>query len=138
MMTLIPALNQYTNHIVSSTNHQPAYSNYKQYANIFVMPEYYQPGLIYLSIGGVNQTLELQRWVPIKINNAIEAYVTQVNLNITKSANIFQITHCNESALMSAILYGFLATNGNEQGYGHPASLNYMQSKYICTYIAMA
>jgi len=112
MMTLVPSVNDYLNKIISSTIHNPTCTDYQQYVNIIVMPEYYQPSLIYLNAGSVNQTLESYNWVPIIVNNITEAYATKIYLNITEE--IFQITHLNKAALISATLYG-------AQGYGHPA-----------------
>jgi len=123
MMTLIPSINDYSNRIISSTNREPTHTDYQHYVNIIVMPEYYQPNLIYLNAGSINQTLESYDWVPIKVNNTTEAYAAKIYLNVTEE--IFQITHLNKAALMSAILYG-------AEGYGHPAGFNILQ-KYSST-----
>ena len=126
MMTLIPAVNDYSNKIVSSTNDDVTHIDYKQYVNVVVKPDYFQPDLIYLNAGSINQTLESYSWTAIIVNNITEAYVAQVYLNFTEQ--MFQITHLNKSALMSGVLYGFLINpvgGGNSrEGYGHPAGLN--------------
>ena len=126
MMTLIPAVNDYSNKIVSSTNHDITHTDYKQYVNVVVMPDYYQPNLIYLNAGSINHTLESYNWTAIVVNNITEAYVAKIYLNFTEK--MFQITHLNKSALMSGILYGFLINpiggSNSREGYGHPAGLN--------------
>lgn len=137
MMTLVPAVNDYSNKIVSSTNHDSTHPDYMHYVNIIVMSEYYQPHFIHLNGGGINHTLESYQWLPIVVDNVHEAYAAQVPLNFTKHEGIFQITHHNSSALMSAILYGFLtnptAPDANSrEGYGHAAGLNVLK-KYSGT-----
>ena len=131
MMTLVPAVNDYSNNIISSTSHDATFTGHNQFLNIIVMPEYYQPNLINVNAGSMNVTLESYNWVPIVVNNnTIKAYASQIYLN--SSEGIFQVTHYNNSALMSAIHYGFLV-NEDEQhansraGYGHPAGLNILR-----------
>ena len=146
MMSLIPAVNDYSNKILSSTNEYPPKSStrfsveYKHYVNIFVLSAYYQPNSMYLIVGGENQTLTSHNWVPIVVKGTTEAYATQVELNI--DLDIFQIIHLNNSALMSAITYGFgfdlLTQNRNRRtGYGHPTGLNllkhYPSKLYACS-----
>ena len=136
MMTLIPAVNDYSNKIISSTNHDITHTNYKQYVNVIIKPEYYQPELLYLNARGINQTLQSYNWTPIVVKNITEAYAAQVYLNFTEQ--VFQITHLNKAALISGILYGFLinpAGGGNSrEGYGHPAGFNIIK-KYSSTCI---
>ena len=131
MMILIPAVNDYSNKIVSSTNSHLGFSGYKHFVNIVVMAEYFQTNLIYLNAKGINQTLRSYSWTPIVVNNITEAYVAQIQLNIDDE--IFQITHLDQSALMSAIVYGFNVqtdtTNPNRKvGYGHPTGLSILRS----------
>ncbi|XP_065883097.1 uncharacterized protein [Dysidea avara] len=126
MMTLIPATIHYTNTITSSTYRNPVPSLYgrrhRNYVNIIVMADYYQPSMIFLKTEGVNQSLESQSWVPIIMNNSTEAYATQVKLNITEG--MFEIRHINSTALMTAIVYGFDPFQGYlSTAYGHPGWL---------------
>ena len=69
------------------------------------------------------------------MNNKAEAYAAQVQLNIDDE--MFQITHSNQSALMSAIVYGFNlqndTTNPNRKvGYGHLTGLSIL-NRYSST-----
>ena len=113
MMTLIPAVNDFSSKIVSSTNHIISHSNYTQFINIIVMAEYFQPSQIYMKVGRIHKTLESYNWVPITVDNIIEAYAAHVYLEATDE--VFQITHFNTSALMSAIIYGFTFDQYNFQ-----------------------
>ena len=108
MMTLVPATNQYLNRFDFSTIRQ---SGFTHYVNIIVMEQYYQPNMIYLIAGGVNRSLVTQQWVPIQVNNTIEAYATQVNI----PEGIAQIYHTDVAAQMMTIVYGFSIRTG----YGH-------------------
>ena len=130
MMVLIPAVIDYSNKIVSSTNSHLEFPGYKHYINIIVMAEYFQKDLIYLNAEGINQTLASYNWVPIVVDGITEAYAAQIKLNIDDE--MFQIIHSNQSALMSAIVYGFNlqndTTNSNRKvGYGHPAGLSILK-----------
>ena len=123
MMTLIPAVNDFSSKIVSSTNHNITYPYYAQFINVIVMAKYFQPSQIYLKTSSINKSLQPYNWVPITVDNTIEVYAAQVYLKGTNE--IFQITHFNTSALMSAIIYGFLSVldEPNTVGaYGHPAA----------------
>ena len=101
--TFVPAVNDYSNEI--SISHTKDHS-YKQYVtNILVISEYYQPELIYLNVGGINQTLEYHDWVPIVVDNVTEAYATQVYLDA--EVEMFQIGHVDDAALLSAVTYAF-------------------------------
>ena len=108
MMTLVSATNQYLNRFGFSTIRQ---SGFTHYVNIIVMEQYYQPNMIYLIAGGVNRSLVTQQWVPIQVNNTIEAYATQVNI----PEGVAQIFHVDTAAQMMTIVYGFSRHNG----YGH-------------------
>ena len=136
MMTLVPAVNDYSNKIISSTSHDVTFTGHNQFLNIIVMPEYYQPNLINVNAGSMNVTLESYNWVPIVVSNTTKAYASQIYLNF--SEGIFQVTHFNNSALMSAVHYGFLINEDDQHansraGYGHPAGLNILR-KYSGMY----
>ena len=111
MMTLVPAINQYLNKLEFSTLRYPVTSGYIHYANIIVKEQYYQPNIIYIVAGGVNRSLVTQQWVPMQVNNIIEAYATQVTI----PEGIAQIVHTDAAAEMTAIAYGF----ARNDGYGH-------------------
>ena len=122
MMTLVPATNQYLNKLYFSTVHNPVVSDYNHYFNIVVMRQYYQPNMIYLVVGGVNRSLVTQQWVPIQVNNIIEAYATQVRI----PEGITQVIHTDPAAQMTAIVYGFTINDG----YGHMGGIhNHIISK---------
>ena len=110
-MTLVPATNQYLSKFDFSTIRNTVAYWYNHHVNIIVMEEYYQPNMIYLIAGGVNRSLVTQQWVPIQVNNTIEAYATQINI----PEGVAQIIHTNESAQMMTIVYGFTRRNA----YGH-------------------
>ena len=110
MMTLVPATNKYLNKFTFSTLRNIARS-FKHYVNIIVMKQYYQSNMIYLISGGVTRSLVTERWVPIRVNNSIEAYATQVNI----SEGVTQVYHTNTLAQMMTIVYGFTRNDG----YGH-------------------
>ena len=126
MMTMIPAVSHYTNQFSTSTIQNPQQSGYNHYVNIIVLAQYYQPDMIYLISGGVNKSLYTQEWVPVKVNNVIEAYATKVTI----SEGVFEVIHTNTSALMTTIVYGF----DNNVGYGHPGGLSLCKGKefFVC------
>ena len=111
MMTLVPATNQYLSTFEFSTIRNPLLSGYNHYVNIIVMEQYYQPNMIYLIAGGVNRSLATQQWVPIQVNNTIEAYATQVTI----PEGVVQVFHTDSLAQMMTIVYGF----ARYDGYGH-------------------
>ena len=115
MMTMVPAVSQYTNQFSTSTSRNLEQSDFKHFVNVIVLAQYYQPDMIYLISGGVNKSLDTQEWVPVKVNNVIEAYATKVAI----SEGLIEITHTNASALMITSVYGF----AREVGYGHPGGL---------------
>ena len=126
MMTLIPPTAHYTNNIVSSTFETSVKSTiYNHYINIIVLAGYYQPEMISITTAGVTtQSLNLHSWVPIVVNNITVAYAAQVNI----SHDVFELTHSNSSALMTAVVYGFGIYTETEvpnfaEGYGHPGWL---------------
>ena len=110
MMTLVPATNKYLNKFDFSTIRNPL-RQFLHYVNIIVMEQYYQPNMIYLIAGGVNRSLATQQWVPIQVNNTIEAYATQVTI----PEGVAQVFHTDSSAQMMTIVYGF----SRYDGYGH-------------------
>jgi len=117
MMTLVPATDFYTNSFVFSTLQNHKSSGYKHFINIIVLAHYYQPDMIYSIAGGVNKSLDTQEWLPVKVNNIIEAYATKVTI----SEGVVKIIHTNTSALMTTIVYGFV----RYEGYGHPGGLSH-------------
>ena len=121
MMTLVPATNQYLSEFEFSTIANPLISGYKHYVNIIVMEQYYQPNMIYLIAGGVNRSLATQQWVPIQVNNTIEAYATQVNI----AEGVAQVFHTDASAQMMTIVYGFAGYDG----YGHIGGMYISRSR---------
>ena len=110
MMTLVPATNNYLNKFDFSTIRNTL-KLHVHYVNIIVMEQYYQPNMIYLIAGGVNRSLATQQWVPIQVNNTIEAYATQVII----PEGVAQVFHTDPSAQMMTIVYGF----ARHDGYGH-------------------
>ena len=137
MMTLIPAVTDYSSRIASSTIHDPIHPSYREFINVMVLADYFEPTMMYLNVGGKNQTMESYNWVPITVDNDTEAYAALVPLNIVEG--IFEIVHNNKTALMSAIVYGFYvdpaarSSRYNREGYGHPAGFNILQ-KYLSMY----
>ena len=114
MMTLVPATIHYSNKFRFSTIQR---SGYNHFVNIIVLAQYYQPDKIYLISGGVNKSLDTQKWVPVKVNNVIEAYATIA----TVSDGFGEILYASTSALLTTIVYGF----ADGEGYGHPGGLSY-------------
>ena len=128
MMTLIPSTDHYTNSITSSTPNNYYSLLYNHYINIIVLASYYQPEMITITTaGGTTQSLNSQSWVPIMVNNVTVAYAAQVN--ISHVPGLFEVTHANDSALMTLVVYGLaIATESFlsdvfPEGYGHPGWL---------------
>ena len=122
MMTLVPAISQYDYKFKFSTLRNVYRENY---VNIVVIAQYYQPDIIYLTEGKISRSLNTQHWVPITVNDVIEAYITQVNI----TEGVVEIVHSNLAALMTTIVYGFTRPHG----YGHPGGLNFF--KIISGYV---
>ena len=122
MMTLVPAVNQYLNKFDFSTIRNPIESGFNHYVNIIVKEQYYQPNMIYLIARGVHRSLDTRQWVPIQVNNIIEAYATQVNI----LEGVTQIFHTDTSAEMMTIVYGF----NTHDAYGHVGGL-YLSTGYL-------
>ena len=116
MMTLVPATSQYDYKFKFSTFHNNV-RLYHHYVNIIVLAQYYQPDVIYVIAGKISRSLNTQQWIPITVNNVIEAYITQMEL----TDSVVEIIHSNSAALMTTIVYGFIS---NYYGYGHPGGLN--------------
>ncbi|XP_065903553.1 uncharacterized protein [Dysidea avara] len=113
MMTLVPATNQYCNKFQSSTlQGQPGYTHY---INIIVLAQCYQPDMIYLTSGRVKRSLDSQQWIPIMVNDVIEAYSVHIKI----SEGVIEVFHTNTNPCLAAILYGF----DDYHGYGHPGGL---------------
>ena len=113
MMMLVPATVHYSNEINLSTISSLVYTNY---IDIIVLKEYYQPSMMYLTTGGVKQSLQTELWTPIVFNQATEAYYTQLRV----SRGALTITHTTTDALISAVVYGF----AYKKGYGHSGGFN--------------
>ena len=120
MMTLVPATKQYDNRFKFSTLHK---GGYHHYVNIIVLAQYYQPDMVYLITGNTNRSLDTQQWIPVKVNNIIEAYATQVNI----PGGVVEIIHSNVNAVMTTIGYGYTGDY-----YGHPGGLKF--SGYMLLY----
>ena len=131
MMTLIPATSHYTNSITSSTFE--ASNCYNHYINIIVLAGYYQPEMISITTPeGINQSLDSLSWVPIMRNNVTEAYAAQLNI----PHGVFEVTHANNSALMTLVVYGFASwAQSYAEGYGHPGWLmdRLNNGVYVCS-----
>ena len=124
MMIVVPSIDQYSNSFRISTIQNPGKGGYSHFVNIIVLAQYYQPDMIYLISGGVNKSLDKQEWVPVKVNNVIEAYATK--MNITEGG--VEIAHSNVFALMTITVYGF----AKHVGYGHSGGfLNKITGEYI-------
>ena len=130
MMTLVPSTKQYYSDFILSTiqfnNSDVNGSTRHHYANIIVKADYYQPSMIYLTADGYNRSLDTQQWVPIKVNNTIEAYATQVNVTY----GMFKIFHIKETAMMMIVTYG-LSSYGI---YGSATLNNINKGVVMCNY----
>ncbi|XP_065903558.1 uncharacterized protein [Dysidea avara] len=115
MMTLVPATNQYNNRFKSSTLQGQSAADFTHYISIIVLAQCYQPDMIYMISGGVNRSLDTHQWVPIMVNDVIEAY--SVHLNIQEG--VIEVFHSNPSPCLATILYGF----DDHHAYGHPGGM---------------
>ena len=120
LMTLIPAVAHYSEKFSTSTIHKPGLSGYTHFVNIIVLAQYYQPDLIYFISGGVNKSLDTQEWVPVKVNNVIEAYATKLLIH----EGVSVILHIKTNAKMAVIVYGFTSY----EGYSHSGRLSLLQN----------
>ena len=121
MMMLLSPTVQYNYNFKFSTMLSTILPNYEHYINIIVLAQYYQPDEIYLIAGGVSTSLNTQKWVPVKVNNSIEAYATCINI----PEGVTEVTHNNKAALMTTVVYGFT----NLEGYGHLGGYNIYRNK---------
>jgi len=119
IMILVPATAHYTNTSDIATMYNTP-SGFLHYANIIVLAQFYQPQLIYLTTGGVRNSLQSANWVPIQVDSVNVAYTTQVSI----SDGISSVIHTSTFALMAVTVYGFIIV----EGYGHTGSLNLAQS----------
>lgn len=116
MMIALPAKIHYADKFDVSTIRNPSRSSYNHYVNIIALAKYYQPNMIYMIANGVNKSLIAEKWIPITVNNIIEAYGTQVKIK----EGLVKIVHSNTSALMTTTVYGFASI----EGYGHSGTLS--------------
>ena len=126
MMMLLSPTVQYNYNFKFSTMLSTIIPNYKHYIDIIVLAQYYQPDEIYLTTGGVSTPLNTQTWVPVKVNNSIEAYATCINI----PEGVVEVTHNNKAALMTTVVYGFT----NLEGYGHLGGYNAYRNKITGSY----
>jgi len=115
MIIVLPNTFQYSSNF-STTTIRNTTSSLSHYVSIIVLAQYYQPNEIYLIAGGRNMSFNTQTWVPINVNNIVEAYGTHVNIPEGK----VEISHTNRRALMAISMYGFTVL----EGYGHAGKLN--------------
>ena len=116
MVIVLPATIHYADKFDVSTIRNPSRSDYIHYVNVIVMSQYYQSEMIYMIENGINKSLSIEKWIPIKVNNITEAYAVQVKVQ----EGAVKISHNNSEALMSMTVYGFAGI----EGYGHSGSLN--------------
>ena len=116
MMIVLPATIHYADKFDVSTIRNPSRSGYIHYANVIVMSQYYQPEMIYMIENGINKSLSVEKWMPIKVNNITEAYAVQVKVQ----EGAIRIFHSNTKALMTTTVYGFASI----EGYGHSGILS--------------
>ena len=122
MMITVPSIKQYYSNFIFSTiqsiNKSASIYQYEWYhsINIIVRAQFFNPAMIYLVSNGHNRSLDTQKWLPIKINNIIEVYTTQVNI----PHGISRIFHTDDTAMMIVLLYG-LSSYGS---YGTAISNN--------------
>ena len=129
MMITVPPTGQYYN-TFSILPYQPQAHEvlrFLHHINIIVLAQYYQPDMIYMMSGGVNKSLDTQEWIPVKVNNVIEAYVAQVNI----PEGVIKIIHTDPSALMTMILYGSMIYGG----YATAITLQHDKSMVIVNYL---
>ena len=112
MMTLVPSTNQYFNRFETSTIYNPGDVQFSHYINVIVMEQYYQPNATYLIAKGDNRSLGTEEWVPIQVNNIIEAHATQIT---DIEEGMIQVFHTNPEAQMMTFVYGF----AQDDSYGH-------------------
>ena len=95
-MTVVPAINQYSNNYIVPVFHQFS----TNFVAILASPEHYQPQEIYVD----DVSLEDSNWTAIYCpSNRTCGFCTYVNL----TAGDHQIYHTNKAATIGVIAYGF-------------------------------
>ena len=124
-MTLITPVHQYSDTSDVSTMLDPPQDGFQHHINVIVLATYYQPDMIYLTMRGSSIRLNSISWVPIRVNNVIEAYAAQMTI----SEGVARLFHSNTAALLSMIVYGFAPY----ESYGHQGIgvLNPMPGNFI-------
>ena len=113
MMMLVPSTNQYFNRFEVCTILTGSIQ-FSHHINVIVMEQYYQPNATYLIAKGVKRSLDTEKWVPIQVNNIIEARATQIT---DIEEGMLQIFHTNPEAQMMTFVYGF--AHDRFESYGH-------------------
>ena len=127
MMMIVPDTLQYSNKFYISTIRNTTRSDYKHYVNLVLLAQYYRPDMIHLISGGTDVLLnDAREWVPIRVNNIIEAYSTELII----SEGAAEIIHTNKDALMALNVYG----SARLESYGHPGRLHH-SNEILCKYI---
>ena len=127
MMMIVPDTLQFSNEFHITTIRNPTRSDYQHYVNLVLLAQYYRPDMIHLISGGTNVLLNVAReWVPIRANNIIEAYATE----LTISEGVAEIVHTNKAALMALNVYGA----ARYESYGHPGRFHY-SNEILCKFV---
>jgi len=124
LIIVLPNTFQYSSNFFTSTIRNP-HSSYAHYISIIVLAQYYQPDQIHLIARGRNVSLDTQTWVPIRVNNIIEAYSTDINIREGGA----KIIHTNREALMTITVYGFAVL----ESYGHAGKIISQRGIYMKT-----
>ena len=135
MMVIVPSIGQYYNTFTFSLYQPEAHEEniWFHHVNIIVLAQYYQPDKILIS-GEVNKSLDTQEWVPVKVNNTIEAYATQVNI----PEGVVEITHTNTNAMMTIIMYGSTMYEGYGSAIMLPHGKSIVYSLYVYIYFQVS
>ena len=108
LMTMIPPVEQYSNNYV--LNVLPEFGT--NYLNIYVAPEYFQPGRIFVD----NSSLITANWTAVYCSTAtLCGYITRQNL----AAGEHSLYHRDAAARVGVSAYGFNRANS----YGYPGGL---------------
>jgi len=110
MMMMIPHALQFSNKFPIPTILNATQLSYRQYVNIIVLAQYYQPDVIHFISRGSNISLNTQKWAPINVKHTTVAYATQVNIS-----DVAEIVHLNKESKMLITVYGFFDSGS----YGH-------------------
>jgi len=126
MMMIIPDTLQFSNEFHITTIRNTTRSDYKHYINLVLLEPYYRPDMVHLISGGTDILLnDAQEWVPIRANNIIEAYATE----LTVSEGMAELIHTNKAALMTINVYG----SARSESYGHPGRSHY-SNEILCKF----